>query len=102
MACGPPGFTALALIKLGEASRVILPQFGLVSETAGEVFYATAVMGSLMLLGLALFFFVFGVIPYWFKVHKHLNEILGCWALTFPNVGFVGESDSPPRSSPFL
>jgi hypothetical protein len=29
------------------------------------------------------------VLPYWFKLHKHLNEILGCWALTFPNVGWI-------------
>lgn len=36
-------------------------------------------------IGLASFFFVFGALPYWFKVHKHLNEVLGCWALTFPN-----------------
>ncbi|KAG8942011.1 hypothetical protein FRC03_003735 [Tulasnella sp. 419] len=37
-----------------------------------------------------IFFFFFGILPYWFKVHKHLSEILGCWALTFPNVGWIG------------
>lgn len=42
-------------------------------------------MAAMMLFGLAVFFFIFGVLPYWFKVHKHLHEILGCWALTFPN-----------------
>lgn len=31
-----------------------------------------------MLFGLAVFFFVFGALPYWFKLHKHLSEILGC------------------------
>lgn len=40
-------------------------------------------------LGLAVFFFVFGLLPYWSKVHKHLSEVLGCWALTFPNVGWI-------------
>ena len=42
-------------------------------------------MAGLLLFGLAVFFFIFGALPYWFKVHKHLHEILGCWALTFPN-----------------
>jgi len=66
-------------------------------------------MSALMLYGLAVFLFLFGVLPYWFKLHKHLNEILGCkfipivscleiglnvhfqcqgWALTFPNGEF--------------
>jgi hypothetical protein len=37
VACGPPGFTALAMIKLGQASLVILPEFDLISPQAGEV-----------------------------------------------------------------
>ncbi|KAI0654597.1 voltage-dependent anion channel-domain-containing protein [Cubamyces menziesii] len=85
----PPGFTALALMKLGENAAEILPLHGLVSEQAGQIWYATSVMSGLMLFGLAVFLFVFGVLPYWFKVHKHLSEILGCWALTFPNVGWI-------------
>ena len=35
-------------------------------------------MAGLLLFGLAVFFFVFGALPYWFKLHKHLREILGC------------------------
>ncbi|KIY68463.1 hypothetical protein CYLTODRAFT_481698 [Cylindrobasidium torrendii FP15055 ss-10] len=89
VACGPPGFTALALINLGDRARQILPFHGHITERAGEIWYAVSVMGALMLYGLAVFFFFFGVLPYWFKVHKHLNEILGCWALTFPNVGWI-------------
>ncbi|KAJ3518185.1 hypothetical protein NLJ89_g31 [Agrocybe chaxingu] len=89
VACGPPGFTALVLINLGEKSRQILPHYNLLSEIAGEVWYAVSVMGALLLFGLAIFFFFFGALPYWFKVHKRLDEILGCWALTFPNVGWI-------------
>lgn len=89
VACGPPGFTALALLNLGQHARVILPAHGLVTQNAGEIWYAVSVMSALMLYGLAVFFFFFGALPYWFKVHKHLNEILGCWALTFPNVGWI-------------
>ncbi|KAF8473685.1 hypothetical protein DFH94DRAFT_763654 [Russula ochroleuca] len=36
---------------------------------------------GLLLFGLAIFFFAFGLLPYY--------EILGCWALTFPNVGWI-------------
>ncbi|CAE6458400.1 unnamed protein product [Rhizoctonia solani] len=89
VACGPPGFTALVLINLGKQARIILPAYNLVSPQAGEIFFAASVMGALLLFGLALFFFFFGVLPYWFKLHKHLSEILGCWALTFPNVGWI-------------
>ncbi|KAF7422307.1 hypothetical protein PC9H_010463 [Pleurotus ostreatus] len=87
--CGPPGFTALALIQLGQRAREILPAHNLVSPAAGEIWYATSVMCALLLFGLAVFLFLFSALPYWFKLHKHLNEILGCWALTFPNVGWI-------------
>jgi len=89
VACGPPGFTALALINLGADARVILPAHGLVSPIAGEVWYAVSVMSALLLFGLAVFFFAFGALPYWFKLHRKLGQILGCWALTFPNVGWI-------------
>ncbi|KAJ7600758.1 voltage-dependent anion channel [Mycena floridula] len=89
VACGPPGFTALALINLGRNVRDIFPAHGLISPNAGEIWYATSVMAGLMLFGLAVFFFLFGILPYWFKLHKDLSEILGCWALTFPNVGWI-------------
>lgn len=55
-----------------------LPAHNLVSPLAGEIWYATSVMGGLLLFGLAVFFFFFGLLPYWFKLHKNLDEILGC------------------------
>ncbi|KII91028.1 hypothetical protein PLICRDRAFT_107381 [Plicaturopsis crispa FD-325 SS-3] len=89
VAAGPPGFTALALLNLGAKAKDILAAHDLVSPAAGEIFYAGSVLSGLMLQGLAVFFFFLAVLPYWFKVHKHLSEILGCWALTFPNVGWI-------------
>jgi len=89
VACGPPGFTALALINLGSQARKILPLHNLVSPLAGEIWFSSSVLMGLLLFGLAIFFFAFGLLPYWFKVHKQLSEILGCWALTFPNVGWI-------------
>ncbi|KIY73632.1 hypothetical protein CYLTODRAFT_434029 [Cylindrobasidium torrendii FP15055 ss-10] len=89
VACGPPGFTGLALIELGTYTKEILPRHGHVTARVGEIWYAVSVMSALMLYGLAVFFFIMAALPYWFKVHKHLHEILGCWALTFPNVGWI-------------
>jgi len=90
-----------------------LPQHKLISPLAGEIWFSSSVLAGILLFGLAIFFFAFGVLPYWFKVHKHLSEILGCqclfsfslftcvgpdlqfvsfdvgWALTFPNVGWI-------------
>lgn len=59
-------------------SRASLPAHDLVSPQAGEIWFAASVVAGLLLFGLAVFFFVFGALPYWFKVHKHLHEILGC------------------------
>ncbi|KAI0060713.1 hypothetical protein BV25DRAFT_923793 [Artomyces pyxidatus] len=89
VACGPPGFTAFALLNLGDHAQKILTLHNLVSPRAGEIIFASSVLSSLLLFGLAVFLFVFGLLPYWFKLHKHLSEILGCWALTFPNVGWI-------------
>lgn len=50
----------------------------MVSPMAGEIWYAGSVLSALLLFGLAVFFFVFGALPYWFKLHKNLDEILGC------------------------
>lgn len=125
VACGPPGFTALALINLADRSQEMyvlmtsqrhlglinhpensLSARNLISPNAGEIWYAVSVLSALLLFGLAVFFFAFGALPYWFKLHKHLGEVLGCmflslqfhsieqvteiifaqgWALTFPN-----------------
>ncbi|KAG2010268.1 hypothetical protein CC2G_013106 [Coprinopsis cinerea AmutBmut pab1-1] len=87
--CGPPGFTALAIIQLGDRARSILPAHNLITVNSGEIWYAGSVMGGLMLFGLAVFLFVFGAFPFWFKTNKRLHDILGCWALTFPNVGWI-------------
>ncbi|KAF8341350.1 voltage-dependent anion channel-domain-containing protein [Cantharellus anzutake] len=89
IACGPPGFTAAALVLLGSHARTLLPNFGLMSPIAGEIWYAVCLLDAIMLLGLAAFFFVFSLLPYWFKLKKDLHQILGCWALTFPNVGWI-------------
>ncbi|KAI0040324.1 hypothetical protein FA95DRAFT_1503014 [Auriscalpium vulgare] len=90
VAVGPPGFTAFALIGLGGQAQEILPQFDLVSPSAGEIWYASSVLTALLLFGFAVFLFFFAVLPYFFKLHwKHLNDVLGCWALTFPNVGWI-------------
>lgn len=55
-----------------------LPQHELISPLAGEIWFSSSVLMGILLFGLAIFFFAFGVLPYWFKVHKHLSEILGC------------------------
>ncbi|KAA1111369.1 hypothetical protein PGTUg99_003007 [Puccinia graminis f. sp. tritici] len=52
-------------------------------EKAGCVFVGT------MLTGCSAVLFIMAAIPYWTRLHKHLNEILGCWATTFPNIGLI-------------
>jgi hypothetical protein len=103
VACGPPGLTALALINLGSHARKMcqiiisltphfgrstdlcflstpfysLPQHGLVSPLSGEIWFSSSVLMGLLLFGLAVFF-IFGLLPYWFKVRRNLSEILAC------------------------
>ncbi|KAK0188355.1 voltage-dependent anion channel-domain-containing protein [Armillaria mellea] len=82
VACGPPGFSALTLITLGDHARTILPARGYVADIAGDVWYSASVLASLLLYGLALFFFIFGLIPYRFSLRRHMNEILGLGWIT--------------------
>ncbi|KAK0184785.1 voltage-dependent anion channel-domain-containing protein [Armillaria mellea] len=85
VACSPPGFSALTLMSLGDHARSILAARGYTTEIAGDVWYSV----SLLLYGLALFFFILGVITYRYPFKGHMNEILTCWAMTFPNVGWI-------------
>ncbi|TIB01119.1 hypothetical protein E3P96_02463 [Wallemia ichthyophaga] len=89
VAAGPPGFTALALLKLGEEAREIFPQVTTFTPLAGEIFYNVGILAATMLLGCAWFFFLMAAIPWPFKVHYHSTEVLGMWALTFPLVGMI-------------
>ncbi|KAK0488379.1 voltage-dependent anion channel [Armillaria luteobubalina] len=89
VACSPPGFSALTLMSLGDHARSILTAHGYITEVAGDVWYSASVMASLLLYGLALFFFVLGVITYRYPFKGHMDEILTCWAMTFPNVGWI-------------
>ncbi|KAH9987770.1 hypothetical protein BJV74DRAFT_925957 [Russula compacta] len=59
------------------------------SSLSGEIWFSSSVLVGFLLFGLAVFLFTFSLLPYWYKVHKHLNEILGCWALMFQNVGWI-------------
>ena len=72
MSVGIGAFSAVVL------TVVRLPVYHFVSPLAGEVWYAASVMAAILLWGLAIFFFVFGIIPWWFKLHKRLDEILSC------------------------
>jgi hypothetical protein len=77
VACGPPGFTAIALINLGARSREMyvlisvlalteymtyvfhsLKYHGLASELAGEVWYASSVLAAMMLFGQSFRYFL--------------------------------------------
>ncbi|KAK0472532.1 voltage-dependent anion channel-domain-containing protein [Armillaria novae-zelandiae] len=89
VACSPPGFSALTLMSLGDHARSILSAHGYITEVAGDVWYSASVMASLLLYGLALFFFVLGVITYRYPFKGRMHEILTCWAMTFPNVGWI-------------
>ncbi|EIN03551.1 hypothetical protein PUNSTDRAFT_77964 [Punctularia strigosozonata HHB-11173 SS5] len=103
VAVGPPGFTALALLGMGIHARDILPAHHLICTEAGDVFYAVSALASLMLFGLAVFLFLFGALPWWSKLRtspnsatrensksrSRLQGVLGCWSLTFPNVGWI-------------
>ncbi|PSR72567.1 hypothetical protein PHLCEN_2v11560 [Hermanssonia centrifuga] len=86
VACGPPGFTALALLSLGEEAQAMYVDYG----DPGEIWYVCSIVPALMLLGLAIFFFLFGILPYWFKLHKQLDEILGFgWILALRKLGQI-------------
>ncbi len=51
---------------------------GYITEAAGDVWYSASVMASLLLYGLALFFFILGVIAYGYSFKGHMDGILSC------------------------
>ncbi|KAK0219179.1 voltage-dependent anion channel [Armillaria fumosa] len=87
VACSPPGFSALTLMSLGDHARSILTARGYIAEVAGDVWYSASVVATLVLYGLSLSFFVLSVITNRYPFKGHMDEILTCWAMTFPNVG---------------
>lgn len=89
IAAGPPGFSALILFQMGKIAMKLFPIHSLVSPNAGEIIFAGCVFVGIMLTGCSTVFFILAAIPYWTRLHKHLNEILGCWATTFPNIGLI-------------
>ncbi|KAG0143471.1 hypothetical protein CROQUDRAFT_48789, partial [Cronartium quercuum f. sp. fusiforme G11] len=92
VAGGPPGFTAVALIGLGRLAPTIFKEnylHEILTEEVGQVFFGIGVLSGIFLLGLCLILFLMAVIPYYKKLHKSLNQVLGMWATTFPNVGMT-------------
>jgi len=89
IAAGPPGFSALILFNMGKIASKLFPLHSLISPNAGEIVFAGCIFVGIMLTGCSAVLFVMAVIPYWARLHKHLNEILGCWATTFPNIGLI-------------
>lgn len=89
IAAGPPGFSAIILFNMGKIASKLFPIHSLISPNAGEIIFAGCVFVGTMLTGCSAVLFIMAAIPYWTRLHKHLNEILGCWATTFPNIGLI-------------
>ncbi|KAA1125128.1 hypothetical protein PGTUg99_006370 [Puccinia graminis f. sp. tritici] len=92
IAAGPPGFSAIILFNMGKIASKLFPIHSLISPNAGEIIFVKktgCVFVGTMLTGCSAVLFIMAAIPYWTRLHKHLNEILGCWATTFPNIGLI-------------
>ncbi|KNZ55015.1 hypothetical protein VP01_2791g1 [Puccinia sorghi] len=93
----------LILFNMGKIASKLFPLHSLISPNAGEIVFVSSlsesprifllIMGcifvGIMLTGCSAVLFVMAAIPYWTRLHKHLNEILGCWATTFPTIGLI-------------
>ncbi|KAL7414218.1 voltage-dependent anion channel-domain-containing protein [Mrakia frigida] len=104
IACGPPGFTALACINLGNAALKIFPETNFMAGFDGgsmdphlvaQVFVMIGVWWSLLLMGMCCW--VLFIHSRWFFLT--LNEMrqlgfmakfeMSWWAMTFPLSGFI-------------
>lgn len=90
IAAGPPGFTALTILQLGSLGRTILPLHTPLPQIAADVIYYASIPVALCFLGLALYCWVFAMMPYLATITKHifLNPA-AAWPLTFPSSGFI-------------
>jgi tellurite resistance protein TehA-like permease len=87
---GPPGFTALALLKLGSYGRTMIPLHTPLPQEAADIIYYSSIPIALCLVGLALYCWVFAIVPWIFTSTKHvMYNPAGAWPLTFPCTGFT-------------
>jgi len=87
---GPPGFTALAILKLGTYGRTILPMHTPLPQEAADIMYYSSIPMALCFLGLAVYCWVFAMLPWIFTSTKHIMyNPAGAWPLTFPCTGFI-------------
>jgi hypothetical protein len=102
---GCPGFSALAYLEMGRMGMAILPIWTPITAAQAEIIYfATVPLGdsprstgtpliqraAISFFGLALFFYIFALVPWlwYFKAHLRLNPA-GGWATLFPSSGFI-------------
>jgi tellurite resistance protein TehA-like permease len=87
---GPPGFTALAVLQLGSHGREILPIHTPLPREAADVIYYASIPMALCLTGVAMYCWVFAMLPWIFTSTKHIMyNPAGAWPLTFPCTGFI-------------
>jgi len=87
---GPPGFTALAILQLGSWGRKILPIHTPIPQEAADMIYYTSIPMALCLVGMALYCWVFAIVPWICTSTKHvMYNPAGAWPLTFPCTGFT-------------
>lgn len=87
---GPPGFTALTILQLGSLGRKILPLHTPLPQEAADMIYYTSIPMALCLVGVALYCWVFAMVPWICTFTKHIMyNPAGAWPLTFPCTGFT-------------
>ncbi|CAD6569317.1 MAG: hypothetical protein CYPHOPRED_003281 [Cyphobasidiales sp. Tagirdzhanova-0007] len=86
IAAGPPGYTALAVLRLGQYGRDILPRHTIIPQAGADAIFYTAIPTALVLLGVAIYFWFFALFPWLIGVRAHLYlNPAGSWPLTFPS-----------------
>ncbi|KZF20288.1 hypothetical protein L228DRAFT_249959 [Xylona heveae TC161] len=91
IAVGPPSFTALALIGMADAAKIVMPDHyvaGTTSVLTADVLKIMAVFTGVFLWSVSFWFICLGAVAVLSKV-REMSFQLSWWSFVFPNTGFI-------------
>ncbi|KAI9832024.1 MAG: hypothetical protein M1819_004568 [Sarea resinae] len=91
IAVGPPAFTALALIGLGNDALIAFPEHYIVGTSSvptAEIFLIVAVFFGIFLWLLAFWWFAMALVGVLYRANE-MSFHLSCYSFVFPNTGFI-------------
>lgn len=80
------GYTALTVLRLGQYGRKVLPRHTILPQEAADAIYWCSIPFALFLIGLALYFWFFALIPWLTSAKAHVYRKCYIWSGHFSSL----------------